>query len=78
MSVNEIFIAEIANRSVSFTLVYSNPNGAVDFTLSAYSLDSYEGRVDFRFEDLPAAVSYFKAHGNKLCQAYNKILGYCL
>lgn len=78
MSSNEIYIAKVAGRHMSFTLEYrSNPyKNYVDVIVGAHSLDSYNGAVDLSFEDLPSAVSYFRSLGDKGCIRYELILGY--
>lgn len=78
MSSNEIYIAKVADRYMSFTLEYkSNPHkSCVEVIVGAHSLDSYNGAVDLSFEDLTSAVSYFRSLGDKSCVRYELILGY--
>ncbi len=78
MSVNEIFIASVAGRFMSFTITYSLnvQSSTVDYTLSCYSLDSYGGHVDFVFSELSEATSTFNAFAAKSCVRYELFLGY--
>lgn len=78
MRTNEIFIADVAGRYMSFTLTYSNDamKCEVGVIVACHSLDSYNGAVDLTFEDLPSAVSFFNGHGEESCVRYELLLGY--
>lgn len=76
MTSNEIFIADVNGRPMSFTLSYSVLKSEVDFNLGVFSLDSYHGVIDFTFEDLTSAITFFKSLGTKSCIRYELLLGY--
>lgn len=82
MTTNEIFVAEVGRnrRYMSFTITYTSDchKSSVYYTLKAYSLDSYTGSVDLKFEDLESAITALNSFAEDSCTRYEKFLGYLI